>query len=86
MPRWAAFAGGCRGELAGGAGGTHGSLDTLAAGCCRYIGNAGRRMARPAGCVADQTEAVEPVLCRHCISRWPSQAMHGTAMELPIAL
>ena len=35
---------------------------------------------------ADQTEAVEPVLCRHCISRWPSQAMHGTAMELPIAL
>ena len=31
MPRWAAFAGGCLGELAGGAGGTHGSLDTLAA-------------------------------------------------------
>ncbi len=31
MPRWAAFAGGCLGELAGGAGETHGSLDTLAA-------------------------------------------------------
>lgn len=76
----------CRGELAGGAGGTRGSLDTLAAGCCQYIGNAGGRMARPAGCVADQSEAVEPVLCRYCTRRWPSHAMHGTAMELPIAL
>ncbi len=32
---------------------------TPAAGCCRYVGNAGGRMARPAGCVADQSDAVE---------------------------
>ena len=76
----------CRGELAGGVGGTHGSLDTLAAGCCRCVGNAGGRIARPAGRVLHQSEAIDPVLCRHCASRWPSQATHGTAMELPIAL
>jgi hypothetical protein len=29
-----------------------------------------------------QSEALDPVLCRHCTSH----ATHGTAMELPIAL
>lgn len=76
----------CRGELAGGVGGTHGSLDTLAAGCCRCVGNAGGRITRSAGRVVHQSEALDPVLCRHCTSRWPSHATHGTAMELPIAL
>ncbi|KRG82893.1 hypothetical protein ABB33_15405 [Stenotrophomonas acidaminiphila] len=36
-------------------------------------------MARPAGCVADQSEAVEPVLFRYCTRRWPSHVMHGLA-------
>ena len=35
------------------------------------LGYAGTRMARPAGCVVHQSEAVDPVLCRHCTSRWP---------------
>ena len=86
MPRWAAFADGCLGELAGGAGGTHGSLDTLAAGCCRHVGNAGGRMAWPVGGVVHQSDALDPVFCRHCTSRRPSHATQGTAMELPIAL
>ncbi len=86
MPRWAAFADGCLGELADGAGGTHGSLDTLAAGCCRHIGNAGGRMTRAVGGVVHQSDALNPVFCRHCTSRWPNHATHGTAMELPIAL
>lgn len=34
-------------------------------------------MARPAGCVVDQSEAVESVLCRHCTSRLPSKPCTG---------
>ena len=44
----------CRGELAGGVGGTHGGLDTLAAGCCRCVGNGRRiatRRASPRSCI-----------------------------------
>ena len=68
------------------AGGTHGSLDTLAAGCCRCVGNAGGRIARPAGRVLHQSEAIDPVLCRYCTSRRPQprDAQHGHG--LPIAL
>ncbi|CAM5302585.1 putative protein OS=Eoetvoesiella caeni OX=645616 GN=DFR37_110134 PE=4 SV=1 [Eoetvoesiella caeni] len=69
MPWWAAFAVRCRDELAGGAGKAHGSLYTLAAGYCRTIGNAERRMARSTGCVVDQSEALKPVFCRHRTSR-----------------
>ncbi len=78
----------CRGELAGGVGGTHGSLDTLAAGCCRCVGNAGGRIARPAGRVLHQSEAIDPVLCRYCTSRRPqprdAQHGHGIADRLAV--
>ena len=34
--------------------------------------------------VADQCAVVRPALSRVCSRRRPSQAMHGTAIELPI--
>lgn len=55
-------------------------------GGCRHVGNTETRMARPVGGVVHQSEAIDPILCKHCTSRWPSQATHGMAMELPIAL
>ncbi len=42
-------------------------------------------MARPVGGVVHQSEAINPILCKHCTSRWPSQATQGMPMELPIA-
>lgn len=59
---------------------------TVAAGSRRYFGYAGMRMMSAASCVAHQSESVASVFWRRCTSRWPSHAMHGTAMELPIAL
>src|SRR3989344_68029 len=58
----------------------------VAAGNGRCFGFAEARMASAVSSVVHQSEAIGFPLSRCCNSRWPSHAMHGTAMELPIAL